>query len=214
MSCTDKFVLDPRILAIDGWMTWVDLEWLYKTAEKLPDNALVVEIGPWLGRSTAAIALAAAHKARIVSIDTWRGQSDLLETDHKLATEIDVKAQFVTHMQYVGLNPTPYAGIPEYPGLYYLEADSVASASEFPDGSIDWWFDDGDHRLLGADIDAYTPKFKPACLVTGHDYFCFYETVQQEIHKRFWIHEIQDSIWVKHSAADWPQWYVQIGAKS
>jgi len=34
-------------------------------------------------------------------------------------------------------------------------------------------------------------------LLTGHDYFCFYEHIQQEIHKRFYIREIHHSIWVR-----------------
>lgn len=200
-------MVDNRILSIDGWMAEAELEWLWQTAGKLPENSLVVEIGAWLGRSTAAIAMGGGGKLRIVSIDTWKGQPDLIETDHKLATEVDLKAQFVTHMQYLNLNPTPYPGLPEHPGLYYLEADSVVAASEFPDASIGWWFDDGDHRRLGEDIDAYTPKFKEDCLVTGHDYFCFYETIQQEIHKRFWINEIHHSIWVKHNADKPAEWY-------
>lgn len=200
-------MVDARILAIDGWMAETELEWLYQTAQKLPLGTLVVEVGSWLGRSTAAIALGGAGKIRLVCIDTWKGQPNLVETEHKLAKEIDLKAQFVTHMQYVGANPTPYAGLPEYPGLYYLEADSVLSASEFPDASIDWWFDDGDHTRLGEDIDAYIPKFKVDCLVTGHDYFCFYEHIQQEIHKRFWINAIHHSIWIKYNGGEAPTWY-------
>lgn len=200
-------MLDNRILSIDGWMAESELEWLWQTAGKLPENSLVVSIGAWLGRSDAAIALGGSGKLRLVCIDTWKGQPDLVDTDHKLAKEIDLKEQFVTHMQYLGMNPTPYPGVPENPGLYYLEADSIVAASEFPDGSIDWWFDDGDHMRLGEDIDAYTPKWKPDCLVSGHDYFCFYETVQQEIHKRFWINEIHHSIWVKHNAGKPPEWY-------
>uniref|UniRef100_A0A6M3KED7 Putative methyltransferase n=1 Tax=viral metagenome TaxID=1070528 RepID=A0A6M3KED7_9ZZZZ len=200
-------MVDPRILTIGGWMAEPELEWLWHIASKLPPNSLVVEIGSWLGRSTGAIALGGAGKLRIVCIDTWKGQPDLVDSDHKLAKEIDLKAQFVTHMQYLGLNPTPYAGMPEYAGLYYLDADSGTAVSEFPDASIDWWFNDGDHLRLGADIDAYKPKFKADCLVTGHDYFCFYETIQQEIHKRFWINEIHHSIWVKYNTGKPPEWY-------
>ena len=200
-------MIDEQILAIDGWMTPEELEWLANTASKLPGNSLVVEVGSWLGRSTSAIWKGSRGNIRLVCVDTWKGQPDLQETDHKLASEIDLQQQFLINMDNMGAAPTLFNGMPTTPGLYYITGDSVESAKLFDDHSIEWLFDDGDHTRLGEDIDAYKSKMKENSLLTGHDYFCFFEYIQKDIHERFYINGLCQSIWIKHWPAYPPEWY-------
>lgn len=205
--------MNPKILEIDGWMAPEELTWLYETARKVPPSGLIVEIGAWQGRSSAAIYEGAGKEAAgvqspnkiVVSIDTWQGQDDL--PDHQIAKEVDMFQIYLANIKALGFSPLRFPFLTLRNRNHYLINDSVNSAVFFDDKSIDWIFIDGDHRLCGADIDAYLPKMKADGLITGHDYFCFYETIQQEIHKRFYIHEIHYSIWVRYIGLSKPWWY-------
>jgi hypothetical protein len=188
--------MNPKILQIDGWMAEVELNWLYETAKKIPDGSLIIEIGAWKGRSSAAFYAGAAGRKRVVSIDTWKGQPDLVDSEHLEVKTTNIFEVYIRNMRQLGFNPTPYN--PRQLGEQYLISDSVEATECFDENTVDWIFIDGDHVRTGEDIDAWLPKMKPDGLMTGHDYFCFYETIQQEIHKRFYIHEIIHSIWVRY----------------
>jgi len=186
--------MNPKILEIDGWMHPIELEWLYNTAQRIPKGSLIVEVGAWKGRSSAALYEGAGKEKTVISIDTWQGQDDL--PDHKEALEKDIFKIFLFNMRNLGFDPQPYR--PGQLGPQYLIMDAIEASTLFRDQSVDWLFDDGDHRMCGTDIDVWYPKMKPDGLYSGHDYFCFYETIQQEIHKRFYIHQIVYSIWVRY----------------
>lgn len=58
-------------------------------------------------------------------------------------------------------------------GKFHLyRGDSVALASEFQDGGLDWAYIDADHHYANvkADLAAWFPKVRPGGLVAGHDY--------------------------------------------
>jgi hypothetical protein len=193
---------DANILEIEGWMTPGELEWLYQTAERLPADGLIVEIGAWMGRSSAALFLGADSKKRVVSIDNWEGSPD---EPHGIAQDLDIYTLFAYNMRRLGLEVKSYE--PDVPnGSYYLTGDSLEVLDIFTDASVDWLFYDGRHSTTGENIDAWLPKLKPNGLLTGHDYFCFYEDIQQEIHKRFYIHELHESIWVRYMGLEKPDW--------
>lgn len=199
--------MNPKILEIDGWMHPIELEWLYNTAQRIPTGSLIVEIGAWKGRASAALYEGAGNDKTVVSIDTWKGQPDLLDSDHAEAKTKDIFKLYLMNLADLGFNPQPYYSSMDKPGPKYLISDSVEAAKMFAEETIDWIFIDGDHRKTGADIDAFLPKMKPNSIITGHDYFCFYETIQQEIHKRFYIHEIHYSVWVRYVGWFKPSWY-------
>jgi len=57
---------------IDGWLLPGQDRFLFRKAQSLPDNAVIVEIGAHLGKSTIALACACiGTKRRVLSIDTW-----------------------------------------------------------------------------------------------------------------------------------------------
>ena len=60
-----------RALAVDGWMTELELTYLAETASK---STLIVEVGSWMGRSTCA--LAATTKGLLFAVDTWKGSEE------------------------------------------------------------------------------------------------------------------------------------------
>jgi hypothetical protein len=197
--------MDERILQIEGWMEEVELRWLYEVASKVPAGELLVEIGAWQGRSSAAIFTGARGKSRAVTIDTWQGSPD---EPHEIAKTVDMCAMFLRNMRDLGILIEPFQS---YKGLrngnYYLTGDSLSVVDDFPDESICWMFYDGRHTMTGENLDAWMPKMKPDAILSGHDYFCFYDYIQQEIHKRFYIHQIIHSIWVRYLGLEPPSWY-------
>jgi len=203
------YTMDKRILDIDGWMAEIELEWLNYTAARVPINGLIVEIGAWKGRSSSAIYTGGSLTKTIVSIDTWMGSPD--ESPHDIAKTQDIFHIYMQNMSILGIEPRDYLSSPFYenrPGVFFIKGDSVESSKHFEDKSIDWLFIDGWHSQLSKDLDAYMPKMKPNGLLTGHDYFCFYNEIQQEIHKRFYIHQIVHSIWIKSmDNYKTPEWY-------
>jgi len=198
--------MNPKILEIDGWMDETELIWLFQAAERVPENGLIVEIGAWKGRSTAALCTGAENDKRgrkkaVVSIDTWKGENFSAEE----AREADIFSLYKANLASVGIDVKPYER--GAMGAQYITGDSVEIAKLFDDKSIYVLFVDGDHFKCGEDIDAFLPKMKPDGVLAGHDYFCYYETIQQEIHKRFYIHQVIYSIWVRYmDGGKFPEW--------
>lgn len=189
--------LNPKVYEIDGWMFDPELRFLSKVAGAITPGSLIVEIGVWMGRSSAAIYSGSNGRNRVISIDTWLGSPE--EPAHDIAKEQDIMAVYLDNMRKCGLHVEPFSAQSlEVNGNYYLRADSVEAAKLFADASIDWWFYDARHTTTGENIDVWLPKMKPNGLFTGHDYFCFYDSIQQEIHKRFFVHWVVHSIWLRY----------------
>jgi len=202
--------MDHRIENIEGWMHKKELEWLFKEATQIPENSLIVEIGAWMGRSSAALYTGSDFNKTVVSIDTWKGSEE--HQPYNPAENKDIFEIYKKNMRMFGIEPKNYLDYyPQKPnriqGNFYIKGDSVESAKYFEDESIDWLFIDGYHKGLSGDLDAYIPKLKIGGLLSGHDYFCFYDSIQQEIHKRFYINQIVESIWIKFIGEYCPEWY-------
>jgi predicted O-methyltransferase YrrM len=185
--------MDMRILSIDGWMSYWELNWLYDSVLQIPNGGLIVEIGAWKGRSTAALYTAMGNSKTVVTIDTWLGQPDLRDTAQREAKEIDVFYIFIFNMALLGVNPGPYRK--GNLGAQYLCMESVYAAPLFENNSISMLFIDGDHSKAGEDIDAWYGKVKSGGIICGHDWHwqCVYEAVS----KRFAVDMVIDTIWIK-----------------
>lgn len=138
---------------IPGWMTRQELRWLRRIALSMPKDAVVVELGCWKGRSTAAIAV--SH-IRLFSVDHFRGSEK--DSTRKLAARENVYAAFVSNIRRFGL----------FVNLIIM--DSVKTARLFPDRSIAWLFVDDDHHNFGSVFKAWLPKISIGGLASGHDY--------------------------------------------
>jgi len=183
-----------------------ELDWLYNTARKLPRGSIIIEIGVWKGRSSAALYEGAGLEKSVISIDTWQATPEAKDA-YLEAQTTDVFQVYLENMRHLGFNPLPY--VHGQLGPQYLKQDSVEAANCFDDGSVDLVFIDGDHYRCGEDIDAWFPKLKGVdSMITGHDYIDFPQYIQQEIHKRFWIHQLICSIWVHYTELRAPNWYV------
>jgi hypothetical protein len=149
-----------------GIAGWFDFDRLYDEAiDRVKGPAVFVELGSWLGRSTAY--MAEEIKRRLVpvtfyAVDTWKG------------TKGEAELEAVVNQAGGDLFPTwqrnmSRVGVFDY--VIPLQSDSAAAASRFEDGSVDFCFVDADHsyEAVKADIAAWRPKMKRAGVMAGHD---------------------------------------------
>lgn len=142
-----------EVVKIPGWMTRNELEWLREMALRMPPGAVVVEIGSWMGRSTAAIAV---PHVNLICVDTWGGIPG--DISGVLAKRDDIYASFVRNMRRLRLRPR------------VLPMDCAAAADLFPDASLNWVFEDSDHPRFRDTFYSWLPKLAPGWIMSGHDY--------------------------------------------
>ncbi|NET23770.1 MAG: hypothetical protein F6K07_32765 [Okeania sp. SIO1H5] len=84
--------------SVSGWLLEGQEEFLFNTVRDLPSDALIVEMGCEMGRSTAAMALACVGtQKRILSIDSFEGNSGLMGICE------DFQAKFQSNMDRIGV---------------------------------------------------------------------------------------------------------------
>lgn len=125
------------------------------------DGCSFVEIGSWLGMSTAVLGtIAAGCGGRVYAIDTWRGSVGTWQDG--LAPNREILPRFCANMDRFG----------------FLEETVVPIVSRsdrcdglFAPGSVDLLFIDGDHRYPAIldDLRRWLPKVRPGGFVCGHD---------------------------------------------
>lgn len=139
---------------IEGWMTPLDLQWLYQTAKKAET---FVEVGSWAGRSSDAIL--SGSKGKVWCVDTWQGAKDLQDLTNSMAKQRDMLEVFKKNVGH-------------YSNLNIVHKPSVEGAKDFEDGSVDCCFVDAGHTKdeVAQDIKAWLPKVKKGGILCGHDY--------------------------------------------
>ena len=144
----------PHIDKIDGYLVPGQEWWLYETAAKLSDGAVIVEIGSFKGRSTACLALGCMETSkRVYAIDTFNGN----DVDFPERSYFD---QFQSNMQRLELSAyvRPLVGY------------STEIAQQWTE-PIDLLFIDGSHQFDGvlADFENFYPHVKPGGIIAFHD---------------------------------------------
>jgi len=127
--------------------------------------AVVVEVGAWLGRSTAYMAEEIKRRLKNVkffAVDPWKGSAD--EPDMQPTLEAhggDLYPAFLANMSRCGV----------FDYVTPVRKPSVEAAQDFADGSIDFLFLDAahDYESVRADIKAWLPKVHRHRCLAGHD---------------------------------------------
>lgn len=138
---------------IPGWMRPAALQWLRSVALSLPTGATVAELGCWIGRSTAALAV---PQINLISVDNFRGIPND-QTQYE-AMKRDIYSEFLKNVIRYELNVS----------LLYME--SLRAAELIKDRSLDMVFADDDHRDFTRILNAWERKVKTGGIVSGHDY--------------------------------------------
>lgn len=118
------------------------------------DPQIVVEVGVYAGALSRMFATLPSLESLTI-VDSWLGDYCKFGQEH-----MDGIAQGVIDWAKTD------------PKVTVLRMDSKHGAIRFEDESIDFFHTDGDHSLAGitGDIQAWLPKVKPGCLMSGDNF--------------------------------------------
>ena len=147
---------------------WFDYQNLYSEFVKLcQNNAIIVEVGSWKGRSTIYLAVEIFNSGKdikLFAVDTWLGQLDLgIHQDEEHVKNGTIYKLFVDNMKVVN---------DQKEIVFPIRAESVKAAADFEDCSLDIVYIDASHNYedVKKDIEAWLPKVKLGGILAGHDY--------------------------------------------
>ena len=140
----------------------------------------IVEVGSYVGKSSHA--LLSGCSGSVTCIDPW-GVLEWKDGD----TEENAEQRFRDFM----------ANTASFPNRIIKRTTSIDAAKDYPDGSVDMVFLDGDHAYSSVmeDIKAWLPKARK--LICGHDYnFYGWPEVKQVVDDRFGDRvQVSGTIW-------------------
>jgi cephalosporin hydroxylase len=156
---------------------WFDEEWLYdRMVGRAPHQATFVEVGCWLGKSTAYCASRIRDCGKAIAfyaVDTWQGSANE-------PAMVEAAAQAGGSVYELFRANMAEAGVLD--AIRPVRMPSVAAATLFANGSLDFVFIDADHtcEAVRADIAAWRPKVKAGGILAGHDWNT-YGSVQEAV---------------------------------
>ncbi|MBN8650201.1 MAG: class I SAM-dependent methyltransferase [Cytophagales bacterium] len=171
----------PLIEPVPGFLKSPQQEqWFFKAARKAPENAVIVEIGSFQGRSTVSFGLGCSGSNKhIYAIDLFEGDNDMYGAG-------DFQERFKKHVKDCGVEAyvTP------------IKQHSLKVATTW-DKPIDVLFIDGSHEYedVKADFEAFYPFVKKDGVVAFHDIKGKWEGVI-----RFW-REVKEAGLLKNTGA-------------
>jgi predicted O-methyltransferase YrrM len=149
-----------KVNAIDGWLLPGQAQWLFETAQAMPGDAIILEIGGYLGHSTAALAFGCAGtKKHVFCIDTFCGNV----TDFVRGKQFEgsmFAERWADNLYNAGIADY-VTGLAGYSSHYYNEWDKP----------LDMLFIDGSHQyddVIG-DLRVFGQHVKPGGIVAMHD---------------------------------------------
>lgn len=153
----------PSIKNITGFLVPGQEEWLYNKTKSLADGAVILEIGSYKGRSTAALAAGCVGTSkRVYSIDTFKGnKSDFIKGENSVEwTGDEYFGEFKENLKN--------AGVYEY--VFPLIGESKF-LSKYWAREIDFIFIDASHEYLDVleDFYGYFPWLKENGYMALHD---------------------------------------------
>jgi len=151
--------IHAAVESIQGFMMPGQEEYLFNKVKSLPEDAIIVEIGSFKGRSTVAMGYACVGtKRKIYSIDTWNGND----------SDFSERQFFETWQQSVQINSLEEYVVP----LCGYSHDILSRWQELTDGkAIDFIFIDGSHQYLDVlkDFEMSYPLVKDGGWMAFHD---------------------------------------------
>jgi len=149
-----------------------ELKWILYTVEKLPDDGVVVELGSYCGRATAAMCQGILGRGgTVIAVDPF-DDADMARRGLKSKTKCMLDT-FKQVMATLDFSPTIW------------QMTSLEAAAQTEDQSIDMIFIDAIHYDVGEDIDAWRSKMKPGSIMSGHDFPGPSFDVEGQVLKRF-----------------------------
>lgn len=171
-------------------MNWTDVKgyfsytYLYDLPFKhCPDDAVFVEVGAWMGRSTCYMAeqiKKSSKNIKFYAVDTWDGSDE--EEHQRIVQELKENDSSLFEVFKSNLQK---CGVEDY--VIPIQSTSLEAASQFEDNSIDFVHIDASHDYENvlADIIAWYPKVKAGGFISGDDYVINWGGVIQAVNEYF-----------------------------
>ncbi len=143
--------------SIPGWCDFAD--YYAEVVKGLPDNAHIVEVGAWQGKSTACMAVELLNSGKSVRfdvVDHFKGSAEIPESKQPA----DQRAAFLANLE------------PVRQQIHEVhECLSWKAADRYCDESLDFVFIDAAHDedSVSRDLAAWWPKVRPGGIMAGHD---------------------------------------------
>ena len=144
--------------SIDGWSAFREF-YIDAVNEAPQEGAYFVEVGSWMGRSAAFMAVEIINSGKDIRfdcVDHWRGS-----VEHGQVNADALYRAFLANTAPVRhvVNPVCHT--------------SLDAARLYEDESLDFVLIDAshEHKDVLADIQAWLPKVKPGCVLAGDDYY-------------------------------------------
>lgn len=159
---------------IHGWFEYENF--MIDMVSRLPNNAKIVEIGAWKGRSTSFISVECINSGKNIEyfvVDTWLGSNEHEHIhDGEISTLYDV---FLKNTERIKDFIKP------------MKMTSVEASKHFKDGSLDYVYIDGSHEYEDVldDIKHWYPKVKRGGIISGDDYL--WNPVERAVNESFGI---------------------------
>lgn len=171
---------------------WFDFEQVYDHAvEHLHDGAVWVELGVWLGKSTAYALerIEESGKAiQFMAYDTFRGSPT--EPEQQAIVAEHGGSIFAAAHAHLERCRSGY-------GDFICQHDSARAAELYGARSVHFLFIDADHTREGVlrDIHAWLPKMAPGAIMAGHDIDspAVRAAVEEVFHSRY---RVQGRCWI------------------
>jgi len=147
-----------------------------EAVENAPNNAVLVEVGSWIGKSTTMMLELLKSRDKIATfyaIDNfilnvaWSSKDNCyIHTGIIKGGCLETENIFKKNIQLVDLSD--YVGIK----FDYIKKDSLTAAKDFNDESVDFVFIDANHTYdaIRQDLEAWWPKIKSGGTMAGHDF--------------------------------------------
>jgi SAM-dependent methyltransferase len=161
---------------------WFSYPQLYKRiVDNSQDEAHIVEVGSWKGRSAAFMAVEIINSNKNIKfdcVDTWKGSIE--HTTYDVTTEEKLYDVFLSNIEPVKHTINP------------IRMTSIDASKLYEDDSLDFVFIDASHEYedVKADILAWLPKVKIGGILAGHDYDTF-EGVNRAVNEIFNINDLE-----------------------
>ena len=166
---------------IDGWFNH-QAAYDYLLAN-MPEDGTFVELGAWLGKSSAYLCDKATHQ-EITIIDSFKGTAEYIDSYYKLAKTNDIYELFLENMGDRKYN--------------VIKGTSKVAAKMFLKESLDVVFIDLTHtyEAVKEDIKLWLPKVKKGGFIAGDDYHEHWKGVIQAVDELLPHATFIDDCWI------------------
>lgn len=151
-------------------MSRIGIEYLGEMAKTVPENGVIVEIGPLFGSSTWVLAKNAHPSVQIYSIDTWEPDKWIERINKTFKNSVPFSKEAFLHYTR------------DCPNVTAIQGWSPEVVKDW-DKPIDLYFDDATHGNPGfrENMDFFMPFIKPNGIVCGDDYAFRWPDIVREV---------------------------------